>query len=275
MEEGRDLKPKLRSRFRMKIGSLFFIIKRHCEWRFSKRSFACRYDNGTVGYPHRCYFHQTPLFRHLANTEMWMQQNKVVNLKLACARLDGVVLHPGETLSFWHQVGKPTRRKGYREGMVLCEGRVVPGVGGGLCQLSNLIYWMTLHTELTVAERWRHNYDIFPDTGRTQPFGSGATVSYNYIDLQIRNETSNAYRLQLWLTETDLCGEWRSQRPPSYSFEVYEKEHLITHEPWGGYVRHNLIHRRVYNNPGEQVADELVAENHAITMYQPFLAPAR
>lgn|GEM_PF-3418889 len=54
-------------------------------------------------------------------------------------------------------------------------------------------------------------------------------------------------------------------------YEVYEREHLITHEPWGGYVRHNLIHRRVYNNFGEQVGDELVAENHAIMMYQPFL----
>jgi vancomycin resistance protein VanW len=205
---------------------------------------------------------------------MWMQQNKVVNLKLAAARLDGIVLYPGETLSFWRLVGRPTRRRGYLEGMVLCEGRVVPGVGGGLCQLSNLIYWMTLHTELTVVERWRHNYDVFPDTGRTQPFGSGATVSYNYVDLQIRNETGNTYRLHLWLTETDLCGEWRSLRPPSYSFEVYEKEHLITHEHWGGYVRHNLIHRRVHNNLGEQAGDELVTENHAIMMYQPFLAPA-
>jgi vancomycin resistance protein VanW len=258
----------------MKMGSLFFTIKRYWEWRFSSRSFACRYDPDPVGYPHRCFFHQTPLFRRLANSEMWMQQNKVINLKLAAARLNGIVLHPGETLSFWRLVGKPTRRRGYQEGMVLCEGWVVPGVGVGLCQLSNLIYWMVLHTELTVGERWRHNYDVFPDTGRTQPFGSGATVSYNYVDLQIRNETGNTYQLHLWLTETDLCGEWRSLRPPNYSFEVYEKEHLITHEPWGGYVRHNLIQRRVYTNLGEQVGDELVAENHAIMMYQPFLTAA-
>ncbi len=130
---------------------------------------------------------------------------------------------------------------------------------------------MTLHTELTVVERWRHNYDVFPDVGRTQPFGSGATVSYNYIDLQIRNETSNTYQLRLWLTATDLCGEWRSDQPARYCYEVYEKEHLITHEPWGGYVRHNLIHRRVLNKFGDSVGDEFVAENHVIMMYQPFL----
>ena len=72
-------------------------------------------------------------------------------------------------------------------GMVLHNGGFKPGVGGGLCQLSNLIYWMTLHTPLTVVERWRHSYDVFPDAERTQPFGSGATVAYNHIDLQIRN----------------------------------------------------------------------------------------
>ena len=49
--------------------------------------------------------------------------------------------------------------------------------GGGLCQLSNLIYWMTLHTPLTITERYRHSYDVFPDSNRTQPFGSGEPAS--------------------------------------------------------------------------------------------------
>ena len=55
--------------------------------------------------------------------------------------------------------------------------------------MTNLIYWMTIHTELTIVERWRHGFDVFPDAGRTQPFASGATCAYNYIDLQIRNDT--------------------------------------------------------------------------------------
>jgi len=210
-------KPAPRSLFRLKMGRLLFTVRRYWDWRFSNSSFACRFDHDPVGYPHRCFFHQMPLFRQLTNSELWMQRNKVANLRLAVARLDGIVLRPGELLSFWRLVGRPTRRRGYWEGMVLCEGRIVPGVGGGLCQLSNLIYWVALHTQLTVVERWRHNYDVFPDTGRTQPFGSGATVSCNYIDLQIRNETTSTYQLHLWLTENDLCGEWRSVRPPDYA----------------------------------------------------------
>ena len=57
--------------------------------------------------------------------------------------------------------------------MVLFLGQIGGDIGGGLCQLSNLIFWMTLHTPLTVTERYRHSHDVFPDANRTQPFGSG------------------------------------------------------------------------------------------------------
>jgi len=178
---------------------------------------------------------------------------------------------PGETFSFWRLIGNPTRRKGYVEGMVLFYGQVRTGVGGGLCQLSNLIYWMTLHTPLTVTERHRHSYDVFPDSGREQPFGTGATCAYNYLDLQIENRTRHPYQLVIYLTDTHLVGEWRSTSPPLLKYEVYEEEHWITQEHWGGYVRHNKIRRRVYTPDHEPVDDEFVTENHAIMMYEPML----
>ncbi len=155
--------------------------------------------------------------------------------------------------------------------MVLFYGNVKNGTGGGLCQLSNLIYWMTLHTPLTVTERHRHSYDVFPDSNRTQPFGSGATCAYNYLDLQIKNETTNTYQLVVYLTNTHLVGEWRSDTPAIRKYEVYEKEHSITHEYWGSYVRHNKIHRKVFNMNNEQIDDEYITENHATMMYEPFL----
>ena len=154
---------------------------------------------------------------------------------------------------------------------MLFHGKVQAGVGGGLCQLSNLIYWMTLHTPLTVTERYRHSYDVFPDAGRSQPFGSGATCFYNYLDLQILNETTVEYQVDIRVTDTHLVGEWRAVRPSIHTYEIYENKHWITREYWGGYVRHNEIHRRVLNLEGETVGDESVTENHAIMMYEPLL----
>ena len=65
-------------------------------------------------------------------------------------------------MSYWYLIGKPTAGKGYLPGMILRNGGYLAATGGGLCQLSNLIYWMTLHTPLTVVERHRHGYDVFP-----------------------------------------------------------------------------------------------------------------
>lgn len=222
--------------------------------------------------PHVMFAHRTPLLRQLRNVDMWLQHNKVRNLRIASRKVSGVIVMPGETFSFWRSIGNPTRRKGYVEGMVLFCGQVRTGVGGGLCQLSNLIYWMTLHTPLTVTERHRHSYDVFPDSGREQPFGTGATCAYNYLDLQIENRTRHPYQLAVHLTDTHLVGEWRSTSPPSRKYEVYEKEHRITQEYWGGYVRHNSIYRKVYTPDHELVEDEFITENHAIMMYEPMLA---
>ncbi len=202
---------------------------------------------------------------------MWYQHNKVINLRIALKQLNGLLLQPGETFSYWKTIGKPNRRKGYVEGMVLFYGTFKPGIGGGLCQLSNLLYWITLHTPLTVTERHRHSYDVFPDSNRTQPFGSGATCAYNYLDLQIRNDTSEPYQLHVYLSDDQLIGEWRAATRPLYRYEVFEKDHRFTQEYWGGYVRHNTIYRRVLNRDGECIDEEYVTENHALTMYSPLL----
>lgn len=131
---------------------------------------------------------------------------------------------------------------------------------------------MTLHSPLTVTERWRHDFDVFPDTNRSQPFGTGATVAYNYVDLQIKNNAKIPYLLRLYLTDTHLHGEWLSTEPSAFTYSVYEKEHLMTTQVWGGFTRHNKIFRQTKDLTGKIVADEFIVENHAYMMYAPFLA---
>ena len=155
--------------------------------------------------------------------------------------------------------------------MILKSGTVTEGIGGGLCQLSNLLHWITIHTPLTVVERHRHGYDVFPDSNRTQPFGSGATCSYNYVDLMIKNNTAQAFQLFVHVTDTHLTGMWKSDMPPQYYYEVYEKEHIFKSEPWGLNTRNNIIFRRVYDANHNLVDDEFVVGNQAIMMYPPFL----
>ena len=261
-------KPINRTPVRLFLGKQYFTFKRHLLWLFGGIKFAHKKQQEFT-FEH--FTHKTPLLRKLKDVEMYLQYNKIKNLKIAIKKLDGVVICPGQTFSYWKLIGKPTKRKGYLEGMILQNGSFRPGTGGGLCQMSNLIYWMTIHTPLTVTERHRHAYDVFPDSNRTQPFGSGATCFYNYGDLMIRNDTNQNFQLKLEVTESDLKGYWMSDSPLEFKYEVYEKQHVMQPELWGGYTRHNLLFRKKYSTDGTLLDDEYVVENHAVMMYPPFL----
>lgn len=249
------------------VGPLVHRVRRELQWRAPR--YRVRKESGG-DFPHELITHATPLMRRLAGVDPDLQRGKVTNLRLAVARLDGLVVEPGRWLSFWRQVGVPSRRRGFVDGMVLSHGQIGAGVGGGMCQLTNLLYWMTLHTPLTVVERWRHSYDVFPDVGRTQPFGSGATCAWPVLDLQVTNRTSWRFRLGLEVTGTDLVGRWTADAPVPLHYEVYEAGHVITNDLPGVFVRRNTIRRRVLDE-GVEVGDEAVAVNEARLMYAPFL----
>lgn len=252
-------------------GKLYFTVSRWLLWSFGRYRFAS--DRCREMLPYRYFSHSSPLLRELRDVDMQYQHNKIINLKLAVKRLDGIIVKPGETLSYWKLIGKPTARKGYVPGMILNSGSFYMGIGGGLCQLSNLIYWMTLHTPLTVVERYRHSYDVFPDSDRTQPFGSGATCYYPYRDLMIRNDTDMDFQLSLKVGDKNLTGEWRVGRPPRYRYEIIEEGHHFKSEFWGGFSRHNELHRKRYALDGDLIDEEYITENHALMMYNPFLPP--
>lgn len=263
------LRSKHRSALRLCLGTAYYSARRYLLWMSGKYRFASQRQKDRLPCVHMA--HHTPLLRKLKDVEMQYQHNKITNLKLAVARLDGILVQPGETLSYWKLIGRPTYRKGYLDGVLLKNGTVQYGCGGGLCQLSNLIFWMTLHTPLEVKERHRHGYDVFPDSNRTQPFGSGATCFYPYGDLMIHNPTDRPFQLCLRVGETDLEGEWRSDRPPQFRYQIVERHHEMRHEWWGGCSRHNELYLQVFDLEGELLEDRLVVENHAMMMYTPFL----
>ena len=262
-------KPKERSYWRKVAGREYYILKRRLAWLRQSRFFVRQSANIDLEFP--VFTHSSFLLRPLKDVEMYLQHNKVTNLRLAIARISGVVIEAGQTFSLWHLVGRPTARKGYLEGLVLSNGKIEKGVGGGLCQLGNLLYWMALHSPLTITERYRHSFDVFPDIDRKIPFACGATLAYNYIDLQLHNDTTDKFQINLWLDDEYLNGEIRSDNEPEFEYEVFETDHLIKMQPWGGYTRHNRIWRRQTSRLDGLTSEKLITENHAIMMYNPLL----
>lgn len=262
-------KPINRSKARLLAGIIFYTVKKQLYWHNPKNNFA---QLQTKKLPLEIISHQTILRRQLKDIDMWMQENKITNLKLAIQKLNGLTLEPGQTFSYWREIGQPTKKKGFLPGMILRDGQVLTGVGGGLCQLSNLIYWLTIHTPLTVVERWRHTYDVFPDSKRNQPFGSGATCAYPAIDLQIKNNTLQSFQLSLELTEENLIGRWLSDAPLEFEYRIVEKDHEIKNEWWGAYIRSNKIFRKIIDKQtSKEVGEDFITANQAIMMYNPLL----
>lgn len=248
---------------------MFYTITKQIYWHFSNNDFAGKADEDL---PYVIFEHKTPIIRRLTGVDLALQKNKIVNLRLAVGRLNGLLMQPGQIFSYWREVGKPTKAKGYLDGMVLYNGKITSGTGGGLCQLSNLIYWMSLHTPLTVTERWRHGYDVFPDANRAQPFGSGATCAYPYIDLQIKNQIEQRFQLKLEVADDYLIGKWLSDEEVDYEYEIFQKEHEIKQEPFGAYSRNNKIFRKIVDaKTGDVIGEEFITENHALMMYSPLL----
>lgn len=262
-------KPIRRSRLRLWLGTAYYSFLRKLLWLKKRKLFAKTISQAPL--PYFYFSHKTILLRKLKDVDLWMQQNKITNLNLAAKRLNGILLRPGEVFSYWKLIGKPTKRKGYLQGMVLQNGTFAAGIGGGLCQLSNLIFWLTVHTPLTVIERHRHGYDVFPDANRTQPFGSGATCFYPHGDLMLQNKTPDTYQLLVHVGEEYLEVEWRVSSQPLYRYEIVERNHEMKAEYWGGYSRHNELYQQKFSLHGALLGETLLVRNSAIMMYSPFL----
>ena len=216
----------------------------------------------------RIFAHKSLLLRKLGDTDMRLQVNKVTNLRIAAEKLNGLLIRPGETFSFWRSIGRPTESEGYLTGMLLADGAVKEGIGGGLCQMANLLYWMALHSPLTVVERHHHSLDVFPDSGRTLPFGSGASVFFNYIDLQFRNDTATTFRLRVWVDTHHLHGELHVDALPALAYHVEERDHRFFKDADNAWWRENRLHRiSIDRRTGKVVQDSLIAHNIAKVLY--------
>ncbi len=240
---------------------------RYLEWYWGDKKYAKFRTAEKL--PFRVKKHSSVLVRKLGNSDLQLQYNKVTNLKLAIPKIDGLIIKPGETFSFCKLVGLTTKKKGYLPGMLLFNGEAKAGIGGGICQIANLIHWLVIHSPLTVVQRYHHSFDPFPDDGRVIPFGSGATVFYNYIDYQFTNNTDYTFQINLWLTDKCLEGDLRISAQLNYVYHVFEKNHQFL-KINGEYHRKNEIWRKKVVRFRDTVLEtELVTKNFAKVKYVP------
>lgn len=222
----------------------------------------------TDSLPVRVYESASLIRRTLGNADPALQEGKAVNLSIAAQKLDGIRIHPGEEFSFWHLVGAVSARRGYKTGMIIQNGRTGADIGGGMCQMTNLIHWLVLHSPLTITEHHHHDgYDLFPDYGRTVPFGTGTSILYNYIDYRFRNDTADTFQLRIWTDEKYLHGELYADRAQSMRYHITAEDEHFAREADGVYRISRVMRRVTDAATGNELEVQCIKENHAKILY--------
>lgn len=250
--------------FAFRLSRLKGIILRKLKDALCRVKF-CR-ETAQEALPHMVAKHSSLIRRKLAGVDEQLQHNKAHNLALAAPCLNGILIRPGETFSLWRLVGNTTAKRGYLPGLVIACGKPTSGIGGGMCQLSNLLHWLVLHSALTITEHHHHErFNLFPDDRRQVPFGLGTSIVYNYLDYRVTNNTTRTYQILLKTDGEFLHGELRAnaEDPHDYIIRV-DRDSFIKEKD--GIYRCCDIYRDIITPDGNTHA-ELILRTHARVMY--------
>lgn len=206
-------------------------------------------------------------------TEPELQENKVVNVDIASSKINGLIIHPGETFSYWKTIGSVNKRKGYKEGRVIINNKVKPGMGGGLCNLANTINLLILNSPLEITEFHTHSDALAPDYGERIPLKDGTCVGYNYVDYRFKNTTDSDFQLNLWVKDKYLYGELKSIKEFPWEYKLTEENHHFQKEGDNYYRVSKIYQNKFDKKSGKLLEKKLIWDNHSKVMYDHNLIP--
>jgi len=151
---------------------------------------------------------------------------EMVNLQLALASLDHLVIPPHAEFSFNQAVGPRAEERGYKAGLMYYQGTVVSGVGGGVCVASTALYNAALEAGLPILERWMHS----GPTSYASPTRDAAVV-YGQKDLRIKNNTAYPICIRAFVEEGHPVVALLSLRPLPYRVVLREEGEGIIASP--------------------------------------------
>ncbi len=173
------------------------------------------------------YKSETNLLNENTGFDMRYQENKIFNLQLAAKTIDGLLIRPQETFSFWQLVRSAERKERFKEGLCVEYGKLTTVKGGGLCHLSNFLFWMFLHSPLMVVERHPHRIKDFPSPDADEPDGVDATISEGWLDLKVKNETGFTFQIDLCFAGAVLYGRLLTDQAMPCRYEVVNRDKLF------------------------------------------------
>jgi vancomycin resistance protein YoaR len=178
------------------------------------------------------------------------------NIHLATSKFDGIVLMPGDTVSYNDTVGRRTEKNGFKIAGVYRNGRHDFDVGGGICQVSTTLYNAALFANLKIVKRQNHSMPV-----PYVPVGRDATVDYGNIDLVIENSFDHPIAISPEYKPGRITFRILGTKNDQLSVKVVTDEHKSWDTGLQTVVDKNL-------RPGQKKVVEKGSRGHSIKSYR-------
>jgi vancomycin resistance protein YoaR len=122
---------------------------------------------------------------------------------------------PGETFDYSKIIEQTEAQFGYKEAPVILNGKLVPGIGGGICQVSTTLYNAVLRSGLEIVERRNHSLPVSYVT-----LGQDATFASGYINFKFRNNTDSYLLIRTITTDQDVTVKLFGHMSPSITYDI-------------------------------------------------------
>lgn len=217
--------------------------------------------------PHKLFSTESALYNPNTGFDMAYQHNKVFNLQLAAKTLNGLLIKPGETFSFWQTVRYADKETPYKEGLTITNGKLGIAQSGGLCQMSNLLFWVFLHSSLSIVERHAHVARV-PNTRDGEPQGVDATINEGWLDVKVKNETNTSFQIGIAFDDENITGGLFTDTAMPFTYEIEGKGLSYFRENGKVYQKVSIYRLELATDTREIVSESLLYQNLCEINYQ-------
>lgn len=210
--------------------------------------------------------------------------SRIYNVSLAAARINGVLVPPGETFSFANAIGDISKYTGYKEAYIIQGGKTILGDGGGVCQVSTTLFRAVMNAGLPIVERRAHAYRVgYYEQG--SPPGLDATVFVPSVDFKFKNDTAHHILVQTKVDTKKLTAEFNifgtkdgrvaTVSKPVVTNQIEPAEDLYVDDPTLptgkiNHIEHKTWGARVTFNYLVQKDGQTIFEKNFVSVYQPW-----
>jgi len=162
-------------------------------------------------------------------------EGRLFNVNSAAQATDGLLLKPGDVFDYGKIIALAEDKYGFREAPVILNGKLVPGIGGGICQVSSTIYSAAIRTGMDIMERRNHSLPV-----RYLPKGQDATFATGSINFRFKNNTGKHLLIHVSVQGRILTVKFFGTFPKDVTYDI-ESITVETLTPSNKYVHNSTL----------------------------------